>query len=329
MTLFAPAFPIAAVVCYFSFMAEIRTDAYKLLRNTQRPRYSGAQDIGSWHKVLAVMGIVSIFTNMGLIGFTSTVFSGALPISVFGIFEINADNQVFFLFVCEHLMLGIHYVISALLPDVTTEVAIARANILWRKRATLEVFHSASQGLDGRPRVLEGESVLSRPPRLEWDDAAIPAWFSRDAAEEEPDQEWRQIGARLEPDREWLAAGSAAAEGAGIALLSNRCYPPLCSVAKRNGAATPPVGRLLASRDVPLAPSHASPSNTCHRTTPGAKAWCKLQAPPQMQGSEHEGAATTGVHEGTDVLLVQRLVRYNAKLHAPPQVQGSEHELTA
>merc|ERR1719482_1886880 len=39
IVLFAPAFPIASLVCYVSFLFEIRSDAYKLLCNTQRPRY--------------------------------------------------------------------------------------------------------------------------------------------------------------------------------------------------------------------------------------------------------------------------------------------------
>ena len=43
LVLFAPAFPVAAGVCYVSFLFEMRTDAFKLLANTQRPKYLGAQ----------------------------------------------------------------------------------------------------------------------------------------------------------------------------------------------------------------------------------------------------------------------------------------------
>ena len=63
VVLFAPAFPIASLVCYVSFLFEVRTDAYKLLASTQRPRYAGAQDIGSWMKVLYALGIIGVFWN--------------------------------------------------------------------------------------------------------------------------------------------------------------------------------------------------------------------------------------------------------------------------
>ena len=88
------AFPVASLVCYVSFLLEIRTDAYKLLYNTQRPRYAGAQDIGSWQHVLTFIAVVGVFTNIGIIGYTSSALSSALPLSFFGLFEVGFPNEV-------------------------------------------------------------------------------------------------------------------------------------------------------------------------------------------------------------------------------------------
>ena len=93
VVLFAPAFPLGALVCYASFLLQMRHEGSKLLLNTRRPRYAGAQDIGTWQRVLTIFGFVSVFTNLGLIGITSTAFSAALPIRGLGL-EINAENKV-------------------------------------------------------------------------------------------------------------------------------------------------------------------------------------------------------------------------------------------
>ena len=82
VVLFAPAFPILALVSYASFLVELRSDAYKLLANSQRPRYRCAQDIGSWQRVLEALSVICIITNVGLIGYTSTSFSAPACCSV-------------------------------------------------------------------------------------------------------------------------------------------------------------------------------------------------------------------------------------------------------
>ena len=81
-------------MCYASFLFELRTDGYKMLTNTRRPRYQGAQDIGSWQHVLLALGVMGVFTNVGLIGYTSTAFSAALPMRIAGSLQITEANKV-------------------------------------------------------------------------------------------------------------------------------------------------------------------------------------------------------------------------------------------
>jgi len=76
VTMFAAAFPVASLASFVNNVVEIRSDAYKLLAQTQRPRYIGCEDIGSWQKVLEVLSTIAVITNACLVGFTSLVFAG-------------------------------------------------------------------------------------------------------------------------------------------------------------------------------------------------------------------------------------------------------------
>ena len=92
--LFAPAFPIAAAICYATFLFELRADAYKHLATTRRPTCEPAEDIGSWLKVLWLLSTIAVFTNVSLVGFTSAHFQSMLPISLFnGTVEITVENK--------------------------------------------------------------------------------------------------------------------------------------------------------------------------------------------------------------------------------------------
>jgi hypothetical protein len=124
MVLFAPAFPAAALICYVSFLFETRTDAYKLLVNTQRPAYRGVQDIGSWQKVLWFISVVAIFTNVAVIGFTSNTFSSLLPLTVPGttVTITQANKLGFLLLTALIIILGRYLTISAL-PDVLSSLS--------------------------------------------------------------------------------------------------------------------------------------------------------------------------------------------------------------
>jgi len=75
VTLFGAAFPGAPVFALINNIIEIRSDAFKLLKETQRPESIGAEDIGSWQKILELMGYISVVTNCALLAFTSKQFS--------------------------------------------------------------------------------------------------------------------------------------------------------------------------------------------------------------------------------------------------------------
>ncbi len=59
----------------FYLQIEIRTDAFKLISATNRPHYRGAEDIGTWFKILEALGVAAVITNCLLIGFSYDTIS--------------------------------------------------------------------------------------------------------------------------------------------------------------------------------------------------------------------------------------------------------------
>jgi hypothetical protein len=89
VVLFAPAFPLASALLWTSFYFELRTDAFKMVKNTRRPPYMRAEDIGAWQTVLRLLAALGVLTNLGLINVTETTLERLLPFRFLGLIEVN------------------------------------------------------------------------------------------------------------------------------------------------------------------------------------------------------------------------------------------------
>jgi roadblock/LC7 domain-containing protein len=164
VVLFAPAFPIAALVSYVNTVTEMRSDAYKFLYSTQRPRLAWAQDIGSWQTVLWFMGTVGVFTNLGLLGLTARQLDMLLPFHVFGVWEVNSGNKASFIFLVEHVILAIQFAVAHYVPDMPRSVARAKA---------LEEFETQAEvGMAHAPGQAQGQTAARRHSKEKWWDDA-------------------------------------------------------------------------------------------------------------------------------------------------------------
>jgi hypothetical protein len=76
VTLFACAFPLSSFAAMVNNLLEVKVDGFKLLLATQRPKYLGAEDIGTWQSVLEFMSYLAVASNCAIICFTSGVFKG-------------------------------------------------------------------------------------------------------------------------------------------------------------------------------------------------------------------------------------------------------------
>jgi len=206
VVLFAPSFPIAAAICYFTFLVELKADAFKLLKNARRPCiHTCAEDIGSWLKVLWVLSTIAVFTNMSLIGFTSVQFRAWLPLNVFG-WTVDESNTPTFLFLIEHLLLGCQYLVAHVLPDMPMDTSVERARAQWRSQ-------SASIAMTGRlPRAREV-----------WDDCTIPRRY------------FATLNGMPFPNKDFYQAAPSTARGAD---LPNRDSRPTATAATAATATT-------------------------------------------------------------------------------------------
>jgi len=111
-TLFVAAFPLATVLALANNFVESRVDAWKLCQTHRRPWPVGAEDIGTWLVFLKIMSILAIVTNMAIFCFTGSLLDGW------------TWKERIVIFVCmEHILVGGHFMIAMLAPDVPLEVS--------------------------------------------------------------------------------------------------------------------------------------------------------------------------------------------------------------
>jgi len=72
--MFSAAFPLAAVCAAVGNFIELRIDAFKLVSQSRRPRYAGAEDIGSWEGVVNTISWIALPVNVLILVFTSWDF---------------------------------------------------------------------------------------------------------------------------------------------------------------------------------------------------------------------------------------------------------------
>lgn len=130
LTLFGLAFPPASAVCLLNNLIEVRTDAYKILRLSQRPNADDAGGIGAWYYILEFINILSVMTNVALLVFTADSINILFHLDLrFGDdFWRKLLHRVVAFFIAEHILLGLKATAAASIPDVPNRTfrAIAR-----------------------------------------------------------------------------------------------------------------------------------------------------------------------------------------------------------
>lgn len=71
LVLFGVAFPLSAVISFVNNIIEVRTDAFKILKVSQRVNADKAADIGAWYTILRMLTVVGVLTNAGILVFTA------------------------------------------------------------------------------------------------------------------------------------------------------------------------------------------------------------------------------------------------------------------
>ncbi|KAI4489875.1 hypothetical protein M0804_004057 [Polistes exclamans] len=90
VTLFVAAFPLAPLFALLNNIAEIRLDAYKMVKEARRPLAERVADIGAWHGILRGVTYVAVVSNAFVIAYTSDF----IPRSVYAFVYSPTDDLV-------------------------------------------------------------------------------------------------------------------------------------------------------------------------------------------------------------------------------------------
>jgi anoctamin-10/anoctamin-7 len=121
MSMFCVALPIAPFFVLFNNNLKMKLRAWRMTKMYQRPVPQGAQDIGSWQSIFAILTTVSVMTNAGLICFTmdltwETVANGGWGAS---------DAQRLWMFIAfQWVVIGFQFVCGVYIDDVPDDVDI-------------------------------------------------------------------------------------------------------------------------------------------------------------------------------------------------------------
>ncbi|XP_076642651.1 anoctamin-4 [Halictus rubicundus] len=90
VTLFVAAFPLAPLFALLNNIAEIRLDAYKMVKEARRPLAERVEDIGAWYGILRGVTYVAVVSNAFVIAYTSDF----IPRSVYAIVYSPTNDLV-------------------------------------------------------------------------------------------------------------------------------------------------------------------------------------------------------------------------------------------
>ena len=111
LNLFSLAFPMAFFLAFINNIVEIQVDKYKLTKFCRRPIPSGAANIGVWQFIFQIISFLGIFTNAGLIAFTSNIIF---------------TRKIMFFTIFLLLFLGIKYLAMVFIPDIPNNVSMIK-----------------------------------------------------------------------------------------------------------------------------------------------------------------------------------------------------------
>jgi hypothetical protein len=115
VTFFSWAFTLAPLCALLHNIVAMRTGAYKLLYASQRPIAHKASGIGVWLYVLQGMSLLAVLTNCAHIALESVHFRLFFP-------ALTPTEKVFLVFVFEHIVLSLRFLVSHLIPHTPSTV---------------------------------------------------------------------------------------------------------------------------------------------------------------------------------------------------------------
>lgn len=152
VTLFASAYPFAALVAMIANVVEIKSDLLKLSDVCLRPRPARTDDIGTWKIFLSSIIWLSALTNCLIFAFTSKQMTQYLP----DYFTVDEDNNpvpiqgkgwviVFIVFGIERVLLLSGMIINLAWPAVPADVYVLEERKMYLKQEEYKALRAKAQ----------------------------------------------------------------------------------------------------------------------------------------------------------------------------------------
>uniref|UniRef100_A0A1I8JJM0 Anoctamin n=1 Tax=Macrostomum lignano TaxID=282301 RepID=A0A1I8JJM0_9PLAT len=116
--LFAASFPLAPLIALLTNLFDNATDAHRMLWNFRRPVAMMAQNIGMWHDIVEFLNVAGVISNACIIAFTASW----VKLPQFEEMLNNLPAKLCIVLIVENVVLGLKYFISAVIPDVPSQV---------------------------------------------------------------------------------------------------------------------------------------------------------------------------------------------------------------
>ena len=153
VTMFAAVAPWATTLCMLNNVIERKSDALRMLYESQRPRWQGAQDIGAWYGIFEFLCFSAILTNMALLGLTSSALTA--------FYGLEGWHLAGFVIGLEHVLVLLKLGVAARIPDAPLWVLKAQAYEAWIKRRG-EARAAGARDLEALQEEYDDESELER-----------------------------------------------------------------------------------------------------------------------------------------------------------------------
>jgi anoctamin-10/anoctamin-7 len=125
VTLFVVAFPLAPLIALFANIIEARVDGWKLVDKCQRPVPLGSNGLGMWTQILEIFSVIAVVTNICLYAFrTDRVAAVFGKEDENGVKILKSEEKYIFVVVCCMILLGLSWLIRALIPDIPESVKL-------------------------------------------------------------------------------------------------------------------------------------------------------------------------------------------------------------
>ena len=158
--LFSVAFPLLPLIAFFLDLLEVRVDAFKLINLMRRPFPDGQESIGHMLKIIKILSFVSVFSNAGILVWTSEA--------------VKSEDQtvkwlVFFILVNAALVLKA--AIAWLIPD---EPKLYLRALEWQQRVINEKLHNHIYDIDNKRKARNLYMTGEDTPILAFTNENIP-----------------------------------------------------------------------------------------------------------------------------------------------------------